>query len=55
VEYRMALSATGKLFPRCNRHWAERLDEDERIRIRYPEQPPPNWSPLDAGESWDEI
>lgn len=54
VEYRMALSSTGKSFPRCARHWEERLDLEQAMRERYPEQPPPDWSPLDAGESWDE-
>jgi|LSQX01.1.fsa_nt_gb hypothetical protein len=54
VEYRMALSGTGRSFPRCERHWQARLDREEGLRRRYPEQPPRDWSPLDAGESWDE-
>jgi hypothetical protein len=54
VELRMPLSGTGKSFPRCARHWAVRLDQEATLRERYPEQPPPDWSPLDAGESWDE-
>lgn len=54
VEYRMPLSGTGRSFPRCDKHWAERLDEQERINERYPASPPSDWSPLDAGEAWGE-
>ena len=54
VEYRMPLSGTGKSFPRCDKHWEERLGVEQGLRERYPEQPPSDWSPLDAGESWDE-
>lgn len=54
IEYRMPLSGTGKSFPRCDHHWRLRCDLQERLNQRYPEQPPADWSPLDAGESWDE-
>jgi hypothetical protein len=54
IELRMALSASGRSFPRCEKHWGERLDEQDRINERYPEHPPSDWSPLDAGESWYE-
>lgn len=54
IEYRMSLSGTGTPIPRCDKHWDERLDEDQRINERYPEQPPSDWSPLDAGEAWGE-
>lgn len=54
VEYRMALSPTGKCYPRCDTHWTKRLDVEEGLRERYPEQPPSDWSPYDAGESWGE-
>lgn len=54
VEYRMPLSGTGKSFPRCDKHWDDRLDQEQGLRERYPEHPPSDWSPLDAGESWDE-
>lgn len=54
VEYRMALSGTGRSFPRCDKHWSDRLDLEQGLRERYPEQPPSDWSPYDAGESWDE-
>jgi hypothetical protein len=56
VEYRMALSPSGRSFPRCGSHWSERLDEDERQRERlgdWRSDVPPAWfDPLDAGESW---
>jgi hypothetical protein len=54
VEYRMALSATGRSFPRCEAHWELRLNIQEQTNRRYPQNAPADWSPLDAGESWDE-
>lgn len=54
VEYRMALSATGRSFPRCERHWAKRLEEQERINRTYPAQAPSDFDPAYAGERWDE-
>ena len=54
VEYRMALSGTGRSFPRCDRHWEARLEVQRGIDERYPAHPPADWSPLDAGESWYE-
>lgn len=54
VEYRWPLSGTGKSYPRCNRHWHDRLDLQQQLNERYPAQPPADWSPLDAGEAWDE-
>lgn len=54
VEYRMALSPSGKQFPRCERHWEERLEEQERINQRYPVMRPADFDPLMAGERWDE-
>jgi hypothetical protein len=56
VEWRMALSATGRNFPRCDRHWANRLDVQAAIGRRYPDQPTPpsDFDPSYAGESWDE-
>lgn len=56
VEYRMALSASGKNFPRCDHHWSKRLTEQERINQDYPDSPsPPAWfDPMDAGERWDD-
>jgi hypothetical protein len=54
VEYRTALSATGRSFPRCEKHWGERLDEQEEIDERYPALPPSDFDPACAGERWDE-
>jgi hypothetical protein len=56
VELRMALSGTGKSFPRCDHHWSERLTEQEKINRDYPDSPiAPSWfNPADAGESWDD-
>jgi hypothetical protein len=56
VEYRMPLSSTGKPFPRCEKHWDERLDEQERINERYPDSPcAPSWFDESyAGERWDD-
>ena len=57
VEYRMPLSGTGRAFPRCEKHWEERLDEQERIERTYhvnSPAPPPGYDYLDAGEYWDE-
>lgn len=54
VEYREPLSPTGIPYPRCDLHWSERLEIQDGINRRYPEHPPSDWSPLDAGESWYE-
>lgn len=54
VEFRTALSGTGKSFPRCDSHWSKRLDFQDGLNQRYPKHPPSDWSPMDAGESWDE-
>lgn len=54
VEYRFALSATGRSFPRCDAHWEKRLDEEEETRQRYPVMQPSNFDPMDAGERWDD-
>lgn len=55
VEYRMALSSSGRSFPRCEHHWSLRLDEQERINRDYPDSPiAPSWfDPSYAGERWD--
>jgi hypothetical protein len=56
VEYRLPLTATGRSFPRCERHWNERLDAQEEHDRRYPDSPlpPADFDPLYAGERWDE-
>lgn len=55
VEYRMALSATGTPFPRCDKHWADRMELEQRLRRDYPDSStPPAWfDPTAAGETWD--
>ena len=55
VEYRMALTATGKSFPRCDQHWDERLEAQREHDRIYPDSPfPPAWfDPMNAGERWD--
>jgi hypothetical protein len=54
VEYRMPLSGTGRSFPRCERHWEQRLKTQEEINERYPYHQPPDFDPMDAGEAWGE-
>jgi hypothetical protein len=54
VEYRMALSGTGQSFPRCAKHWSDRLDVQAGINRRYPTHAPSDFDPYYAGESWDE-
>lgn len=61
VEYRMPLSGTGKAFPRCDAHWARRLEEQDRINKTYaPDSDvPPSWfhggwgGENEDGERWD--
>jgi hypothetical protein len=53
VEYRMALSGTGRSFPRCEHHWSLRLDQQEENTRRYPMFAPDDFDPAYAGESWD--
>jgi len=54
VEYRAPLSATGRSFPRCERHWEERLDRQDEINRRYPTLAPSDFDPAYAGERWEE-
>ena len=56
IEYRMALSGTGTPFPRCDKHWGERLDKQEEWDRDYPDSPiAPAWfDPMAAGEVWDD-
>ena len=53
VEYRDALSGTGRMFPRCDKHWDHPLNQQAEINRRYPEQQPSDFDPTYAGESWD--
>ena len=57
VEYRMPLSGTGRSFPRCDKHWSDRLDTQDRLRRDYgvdSDVPPVGFDPADAGERWDD-
>lgn len=54
TELRMSLSGTGTPIARCDGHWSKRLDLQADLNRRYPATPPSDWSPLDAGEHWDE-
>ena len=63
IEYRDALSGTGRRFPRCDRHWSKRLEEQDRINSEYgsPDSDigPSHWNDSDDGgplysEVWDD-
>lgn len=56
IEYRMALSPSGRQFPRCDHHWLKRLDFQKETKEKYPDTPcAPAWfDPTYAGERWDE-
>lgn len=56
VAYRMALSGSGRSYPRCETHWQQRLRKQARIDRTYPDTPtPPSWfDPAAAGERWNE-
>lgn len=58
VEFRMPLSPSGRAFPRCDKHWDERLAKEEEANARLgnwrSDVPPPGFDPADAGERWDE-
>lgn len=56
VHYRSALSGTGRSFPRCDKHWNDRLDLEARLRRDYPDtDTPPAWfDPANAGERWND-
>jgi hypothetical protein len=54
IEYREPLSSTGRSFPRCERHWDMRLQTQDEINRRYPDQQPADFDPMYAGERWDE-
>lgn len=52
VEYRMPLSGTGKAFPRCEKHWDDRLQKQSEHHAW--EAKARNVDYLDAGERWDD-
>ena len=54
VEFRVALSGTGRSVPRCERHWEQRLALQDEINARYPQQQPSDFDPSYAGERWDD-
>jgi len=54
IEFRHALSGTGKSFLRCDKHWSKRLAKQAEINSRYPTQQPSDFDPAYAGERWDE-
>lgn len=54
VEYRMAISGTGRSFPRCDFHWGKALDRRDEINRRYPYHRPSDFDESYAGERWEE-
>lgn len=54
VKLHESLSGTGTLIARCDRHWDQRLQLQERLDKRYPVRQPADFDPLYAGENWDE-
>ena len=52
VEYRYALSSSGKSFKRCDFHWDAALTFAEGVANRYPVHAPSDFDPAYAGESW---
>jgi hypothetical protein len=55
-EVRMRERFAGALhpYPRCEAHYGERLDLDERLRTDYPVLAPRDFDPSYAGERWNE-
>jgi hypothetical protein len=53
-EVRPPPSGNGRSFLRCHAHWSARLEKQQEINDRYPEQAPADFDPAYAGESWDE-
>jgi hypothetical protein len=43
-----------KTFPRCEYHQGIRLRQAEETMRKYPVNPPSDFDPMDAGETWDE-
>ena len=57
VRYRVALSGTGRSFPRCDFHWERRLESQAEIDRKYApnsDVPPADFDPTYAGENWGE-
>lgn len=56
VEYRYPLSGSGRSYPRCDKHWSDRLDTQDRLRRDYgvdSDVAPSDFDPTCAGERWD--
>jgi hypothetical protein len=55
IEYHRLPNAE-RAFPRCEKHWQQRVQEDEKHRQNYPDSPmAPGWfDPMNAGERWDD-
>lgn len=54
VELRYPLSPTGIWYPRCDEHYEQRLEQQDKINERYPFHEPADFDPLYAGERWDD-
>ncbi len=57
VEMRLHSFNDWKSFPRCEFHWEQRLEEQERINRLYApnsDVPPIGFDPAAAGEVWDD-
>jgi len=54
LQYRTALSGTGKSFVRCDKHWGDRLRKQDEINRRYPHHQPSDFDPSYAGERWND-
>jgi hypothetical protein len=58
VLFRIPLSPSGRSFARCDKHWADRLDQEAETVRKYgswQSDVPPDWfDPAYAGERWNE-
>jgi hypothetical protein len=62
VEYRMSLTGTGTMIPRCDFHWNKRLDFQEETNRKYgvDSDIAPSWfkggwgGVSEDGERWDD-
>jgi hypothetical protein len=54
VEWHSVDPGRAQAFPRCEKHWGERLDRRENSIERYEfSDVPPDWfDPANAGEEW---
>jgi hypothetical protein len=54
IKYRMALSPSGRAFPRCDQHWSQRLAREEDA-IPWQSDVAPAWFDETAcGERWND-